>query len=445
MPEIVMPYNYNPRAYQMNTWQFFMQGGRRAVGVWHRRAGKDLLAINLCATMATLRKGLYWHILPTYKQGRQIVWEGYTKDGRPFLDAFPEQLIESKNNTEMRIKLKCGSTYQVVGGDDPDKLVGTNPIGVVLSEYSLHDPRVWELLRPILAENDGWAFFIYTARGKNHGYTLAQMAAKHKKWHCEVLKAGSGPDATKRFDGSPVIPDEVIEEERLAGMDEAMIQQEFFCSFEAPIVGSYYGQLLLALDKKGQITNVPWDPKLPVHTAWDLGMGDATAILFWQEYGFEKRIIDYYECSGEALAHYVKKLKEKPYAYGSHHFPHDVKVRELGTGKSRKETLESLGVRVQIVPMHTVEDGIEAVRNLLPSCWIDEDNCTDALSAWRSYRKEEDENRSDGVRKFFKNHPLHDWTSHGADALRYMAMARRPTRKKKSTLQRNMVNTQSYI
>lgn len=440
-----MPYNWNPRAYQMNTWQFFMQGGKRAVGVWHRRAGKDLLAINLCATMATLRPGLYWHILPTYKQGRQIVWEGYTKDGRKFLDAFPASLIESINNTEMRIKLKCGATYQVVGGDDPDKLVGTNPIGVVLSEYSLHDPRVWELLRPILAENDGWAFFIYTARGKNHGYHLVQMAKNHPKWHCEILKAGSGPDATKRFDGTPVISDEVIEEERLAGMDESMIQQEFYCSFEAPIVGSYYGQQLLALEKKKQITNVPWEPKLPVYTAWDLGIGDATAIWFWQEYGFERRIIDYYENSGEALSHYAKVLKEKPYAYGTHHLPHDVKVRELGTGKSRKEILESLGIRVQIVPQHTVEDGIEAVRAILPSCWFDETATQHGLSALRSYHKEKDEGRSDGARDFYKNTPFHDWTSHGADSFRYFAMARRPSRKKKSDLQQNMVNTQSYI
>lgn len=445
MPEIIMPYKWNPRAYQMNTWQFFMQGGKRAVGVWHRRAGKDLLAINLCATMATLRPGLYWHILPTYKQGRQIVWEGYTKDGRKFLDAFPEELIESINNTEMRIKLKCGSTYQVVGGDDPDKLVGTNPIGVVLSEYSLHNPKVWELLRPILAENEGWAFFIYTARGKNHGWHLVNMANKHPKWHCEILKAGSGPEATKRFDGAPVISDEVIEEERLAGMDEAMVQQEFYCSFEAPIVGSYYGQQLLMLDKKGQIGKVPWEPKLPVHTAWDLGIGDATAIWFFQEYGFERRYIDYYENSGEALSHYAKKLAEKPYVYGRHQLPHDVKVKELGTGKSRKEMLESLGIRVLVVPLHSVEDGIEAVRAALPQCWFDEEACADGLSALRSYHKEKDENRSDGVRDFYKNTPYHDWTSHGADSFRYSIMGRSPTRKKKSDLQKRTVDTQSYI
>ena len=445
MPAIEMPHNYNPRAYQMNTWQFFMQGGKRAVGVWHRRAGKDLMAINLCATMATLRKGLYWHILPTYKQGRQVVWEGYTKDGKKFLDAFPKELIESVNNTEMRIKLKCGSTYQVVGGDDPDKLVGTNPIGVVLSEYSLHDPRVWDLLRPILAENEGWAFFIYTARGKNHGWHLARMADKHPKWHCEILKAGSGDDATKNFDGSPVIPDEVIEDERLAGMDEAMIQQEFFCSFEAPIVGSYYGQQLLAVDKKGQMGNIPWEPKLPVHTAWDLGMGDSTAIWMWQEYGHEFRIIDYYENSGEALSHYAKKLKERPYVYGQHWLPHDAKVRELGTGKSRLETLASLGIRGRIVPIHAVEDGIEAVRNILPQCWFDVEGTDRGLSALRSYRKEEDANRSDGTNKFFKNHPLHDWTSHGADAFRYFAMARKVSRRKKSTLQSHQIESQFLI
>jgi hypothetical protein len=224
-------------------------------------------------------------------------------------------------------------------------------------------------------------------------------------------------------------------------MDEALIAQEFFCSFEAPIVGSYYGKQLLDLDKRKHIGNVPWEPKLLVNTAWDLGIGDSTAIWFWQDYGFERRIIDYYECSGEALSHYAKVLKEKPYVYGKHWCPHDVKVRELGTGKSRKETLASLGIRVMVVPDHTVEDGIEAVRNMLPCCWFDADNTDRGLSAIRSYRKVHDANRSDGTNVFYLNTPLHDWTSHGADALRYMAMARGKSRNKKSTLQKTQIST----
>ena len=445
MPDIMMPYDYTPRMYQMDTWKFFMNGGKRGVGVWHRRAGKDLFGINLCATMSALRPGLYWHVLPTYKQGRQIVWEGYTREGRRFLDAFPKGSIESINNTEMRIKLKWGATYQVIGSDDPDRLVGTNPVGVIFSEYSLQDPRAWNLIRPILAENGGWAFFNYTARGKNHGWHLAKMAKDNPKWWCEVLKAGSGLDGTKRPDGSPVISDEIIDDDRQSGLDEATIQSEYYCSFEAPIIGSYYGLQLMALEKKHQVCNVPWEPKLPVHTAWDLGIGDATAIWMWQEYGFEKRFIDYYECSGEALSHYAKVLKEKPYVYGKHWCPHDVKVRELGTGKSRKETLASLGINVQIVPMHGVDDGINAVRNMLPKCYFDTHNCDQGLSALRSYRKEKDEGRSDGTREFYRNTPLHDWTSHGADAFRYAAMSRPVSRKKNSTLQRHQIETQSLI
>ena len=445
MPNICLPYNYTPRNYQLPTWQFFMNGGKRGVGVWHRRAGKDLFGINLCATKSVVRPGLYWHVLPTYKQGRQIVWEGYTRDGRRFLDAFPKDGIESINNTEMRIKLKWGSTYQVIGSDDPDRLVGTNPIGVVFSEYSLQDPRAWNLIRPILAENGGWAFFNYTARGKNHGYHLAMMAKDNPKWWCEILKAGSGPDATKKEDGSPVISDEIIEDDRLSGMDEATIQSEYYCSFDAPIVGSYYGEQLLLIEKRGQITNVPWEPRLPVYTAWDLGMGDATAIWFWQEYGFERRYIDYYENSGEGLAHYAKLLKEKPYHYAPAWGPHDAKVRELGTGVSRIETLAKMGIKMQTVPMHLVEDGIERVRNILPQCWFDKTNCADGLSALRSYRKEKDENRSDGVRDFYRNTPLHDWTSHGADSFRYSAMARSKTSKTKSTLQSHQYESQSLI
>jgi phage terminase large subunit len=441
MPKIELPFEYTPRNYQMPTWQFFMNGGKRAVGVWHRRAGKDLFGINLCATMSAMRKGLYWHVLPTYKQGRQIVWEGYTRDGRRFLDAFPKESISALNNTEMRIKLKWGSTYQVVGSDDPDRLVGTNPVGVIFSEYSLQDPRAWNLIRPILAENGGWAFFNYTARGKNHGYHLAQMAMNNPKWHCEVLKAGSGEEGTKKPDGSPVISDEIIDDDRKSGMDEATIQSEYFCSFEAPIVGSYYGRQLLALDKKGQIGRVPWEPKLPVTTSWDLGMGDATGIWFWQTYGFERRYIDYYENSGEGLAHYAKMLAAKPYHYGVHWGPHDAKVRELGTGVSRIETLAKMGIRMRVVPAHMVEDGIERVRNTLPCCWFDEEACAEGLGALRSYRKDKDEARSDGVHDFYRNTPFHDWTSHGADSFRYSVMSKSVGSKRPSNLQSHQMET----
>jgi len=430
MANICLPYKYEPRSYQVPLWQH-MQGseeGKRAVAVWHRRAGKDLFAINMTQTKVMERIGVYWHMLPTYKQGRAIVWNGFTRDGRKFLDHFHPAVVESVNNTNMTVTFKNGSIYQVVGTDDVNSLVGTNPIGVVFSEYSLHDPAAWNYIRPILAENGGWAVFIYTARGKNHGYHMLEMAKKNHKWFQQVLVAGSGPDCTKRPDGTPVISDEVIEEERKAGMPEEMVQQEFKCSFEAPLVGAFYGpQMMRALDDK-RITNVPYEPKLPVHTSWDLGIGDSTVIWFFQVYGMETRVIDYYENSGEGLGHYAKVLKGQvengahraDYLYGIHYAPHDIEVTELGTGKTRLETAKMLGMKFKVVQRHEVEDGIEAVRNLIPQCWFDALHCERGIEGLRQYRKEWDD-----LHKCFKSNPLHDWASHPADGFRYYAMGRR--------------------
>lgn len=431
MAEITLPLDWLPRSYQLPAWKYFQgtQEGKRGVCVWHRRAGKDLFAINLIATKIPQRVGTYWHMLPTYKQGRSIVWNGHTREGRSFLSHFPERLITSQNQTEMRVTFYNGSIYQVVGTDNINSLVGTNPVGVVFSEYSLHDPKAWEYIRPILVENGGWALFIYTARGRNHGWVLQGMAKHNPKWFFSLLTAGSGPEATKRPDGTPVIGDEKIEEERVAGMPEEMIQQEFYNSFDAPLVGAYYSPQMMAADKAGRILEViPVEPKLLVDTYWDLGVNDTTSIWFVQHYGLEERIVDYYEMSGEGLAHYAKLLRGQleghermaDYTYGIHHAPWDIKVKELGTGKSREETARSLGIRFKVVRKHSVEDGIEAVRNLLPLCWFARNLCQRGINALSSYRKEKDEKND-----IFRDHPCHDWASNGADAFRYFAMGRK--------------------
>jgi hypothetical protein len=403
-------------------WQYLEAGGKRAVAVWHRRAGKDLLAINWIASQMMQRVGLYWHLLPTYQQGRKIVWNGRTKEGRPFLDAFPPELVISKNHTDMRLTLKSpnpdfseGSVYQVIGTDDVDRLVGSNPVGCVFSEYSLQDPRAYEYILPILIENGGWALFIYTPRGDNHGRDMYEMAQKNAGWFCQKLVAGS--DGTRREDGTPVVSDEQIAEVRGQGYSEAMIQQEFFCSFETPVEGSYYGTQMRQMVNDKRIANVPWEPTLEVHTAWDLGVNDMTTIVFFQQVANEVRIIDYYENSGEGIAHYVKRLREKDYVYGRHLAPWDIEIRELTTGKTRKEVAKMLGINFTTVQKVSVEDGIEAVRNVLPRCWIDQDKCVTLIRALREYHKELDEKR-----KVYKNNPTHDWSSHPCDAMRYLAV-----------------------
>lgn len=420
---ISLPFNWRPRDYQMPAWQHFEgpEEGKRGVAVWHRRAGKDLFGINMCATKAFERVGTYWHLLPTYKQGRNIVWNGMTRDGRKFIDHFPEELVEDVNNTEMRIKFTNGSIYQVVGTDNVDSLVGTNPVGCIFSEYSIHDPGAWDYIRPILRENGGWAFFIYTPRGHNHGFTLRNIAENRAKernlWFFSelcVCDNGSGKEYTN------VLTPEDIQDERLSGMPEEMIQQEFFVSFEAGMVGSYYGQQMRWLQQNEHIRRVPWEPKLEVHTAWDLGMDDAMSIWFYQEYAGEYRFIDYYEMSGEGLPHYANHLKSKLYSYGTHWAPWDIVIRELGTGDSRIEAARKLGIQFRTVSKHIIMDGVEAVRSVLPKCYFDEERCERGINALRSYRKEYDEKL-----KIFRSSPLHDWSSHGSDSFRTFAMSKR--------------------
>ncbi len=421
----------------MNAWKYFQGPAerKRGVCVWHRRAGKDLFAINMIATKVPERIGTYWHMLPTYKQGRNIVWNGHTRDGRAFLDHFPEAMVTNKNSTEMRVTFYNGANYQVVGTDDINSLVGTNPVGVVFSEYSLHDPGAWNYIRPILAENGGWALFIYTARGRNHGYSLVTMAQGNPKWFSEILVAGSGEGSTKRPDGTPVISDEDIEEERKAGMPEEMIQQEFYCSFDAPFVGAYYGEQMMRAEKSGRILDhIFYDPRLPLDTYWDLGVADEMSLWFVQPHHNEYRIIDHFSCSGESLQHMAKVLRGQveghermgEYMYRNHWAPHDIKVRELGTGKSRLDVARSYGIKFRVVPKHEVVDGIENVRSILGRCYFSKDTMgkeQKGLEALRQYRKEWDDKN-----KCFKSHPLHDWTSNPADAFRYFAMAQKVER-----------------
>lgn len=403
-----LPYKWEPRRYQLPAWQFYENGGKRGVAVWHRRAGKDLFGINLCAVEGQKRVGLYWHLFPTYNQGRKIAWQGKTKTGRPFLDYIPDELIRSTNNTEMRKEFHNGSIYQVVGTDNVDRLVGANPVGVIFSEWALMDPRAWDLIRPILVENEGWAFFIYTARGHNHGYTLYNIAKKLDYWFAELLTV----------EDTMAVSLKAVAEERDAGMPEELIQQEFYCSFEAAMAGSYYGEGMQRVETDGRVRDVPWDPLLSVSTWWDLGINDNMVIWFVQiSNGREIRLIDYYENSGEGLPHYAKYLRELPYDYGTHYAPHDINVRELSTGRSRLEIARELGIRFQVVPKLPVSDGIEAVRSILSQCYFDKTKCERGINALKEYRKEYDDKLQS-----FKDHPVHDWSSHPADAFRIGAL-----------------------
>lgn len=420
MPEISLPYNFTPREYQYPLWTYLEGKGKRAVAVWHRRAGKDLTAHNWTITQTVERPGLYWHLLPTYGQGRKILWDGMVDDhsgalekGRPFLDFWPHDLIKSANNTEMRIETITGAVHQIVGTDWVDRLVGANPVGCVFSEYSLQDPQAWDLIRPILAENKGWAIFIYTPRGKNHGHDLYNMAKNNEKWFSEILTV----------DDTHAVTQEAINDERNAGMSEEMIQQEFYCSFEAGIQGAYYSHEVVRAKKEGRILTFPVLADVAIDTYWDLGMDDSMAIWFAQDVGREIHLVDYLEGAGEGLQYYFKELQkksmEKGYIYGQHVAPHDIKVRELGTGKSRRSTAKSLGIEFKVArKVQQKEDGINAVRNIFPICFFHSKNCARGINALENFKKE-----FDTKKKTFMSQPVRDWAKHGADAFETLAIS----------------------
>ena len=390
--------------------------------IWHRRAGKDEVALNMAAVAAHERPANYWHCLPEYAQGRKAIWEAVNPHtGKKRIDeAFPIEIRSRTDNQSMTIEFKSGAVWRVVGSDDPNSLVGAPPLGIVFSEWALSNPSTWAYLAPILLENGGWAAFITTPRGRNHVKTMYDMAKANPQWFAEVL--------TPTETGFPVA---LVEEQRkeyhaIFGMDagDALIDQEYWCSFEAAILGSYFGRELIALEKEGRITDCPHEPSLPVHTAWDLGVGDSTAIWFFQVHLSEVRVIDFYEAHGYGVDHYISVLDGKPYSYGTDYVPHDAKVREWTTGdakgfaRSRVEVLLSKGRHPKLVPLHSLEDGINAARMTLPRCIFDEQRTGTALEALRQYRREWDDDK-----KVFRDKPLHDWTSHTADAFRYLAMA----------------------
>ena len=375
---ISLPFNWTPRAYQGPVWKFLEHGGKRACLIWHRRSGKDDVGLHWAAVSAMTRAGNYWHLLPAAEQARKSIWRAVdAHKGQRRIDlAFPMEIRKQTRDVEMSVEFVNGSTWQLVGSDNFNSLVGSPPVGVVFSEWALADPQAWSFLSPIIEENRGWAIFVSTPRGPNHAKKLFDYARTSPEWFAERLTA----DATGVFSAAQLdhIRSDLI---GLHGEKEglAIFNQEYFCSFDAAVVGSYYGSIIEQLERDGRVTDVPYDEAVPVTTAWDLGIGDSTAIWFLQQVGKEVHAIDYYEASGVDLGHYVRELQAKPYVYSHHILPHDAQARELGTGVSRTEILERLGLTsgrlggIRIAPNLRIEDGIQAVRAMLPRCWFDVD------------------------------------------------------------------------
>jgi hypothetical protein len=257
--DIILPNRWEPRDYQRRLWSYLEGGGKRAVAVWHRRAGKDEVCLHWTACAALQRVGNYWHMLPEASQARKAVWDAINPHtGRRRIDeAFPRAIRLGQRDDDMKINLVNGSTWQLVGSDRFDALVGSPPIGLVFSEYSLTNPGAWDYLRPILAENGGWAVFMLTPRGRNHAWTLYDRARVQPGWFAEMLTV----------DDSKAMGADVIAADRASGMADDMVAQEYYCSFDAALPGAYYGKLLQNADTERRIGRVPWTPDAVVHTA----------------------------------------------------------------------------------------------------------------------------------------------------------------------------------
>ena len=406
--QVVIPYAPRPLQAELHATL-----GRFNVLVCHRRFGKTVFCINELLRGAALCKRpnpRFAYIAPLYKQAKTVAWD-YLKH---YTAPIPGRTV---NESELRVDIPGGRRISLYGADNPDSLRGIYLDGVVMDEYAQMSPRMWkEVIRPALSDRKGWAIFIGTPKGHNEFWERYDFACRDDDWFAAMYKASK----------TNVLDEDELEA-ALREMGEDEYAQEYECSFTAAIQGAYYGKLMAQADEDGRISQVPHDPAVRVETWWDLGVRDPTAIWFAQRVGQEVHVIDYYEATGEGLAHYVSLLDEygKPrerggrgYKYDTHYFPHDVKARELGTGKTRIEMLAELQMEVSVVADHRVMDGINAARNLLTSCWFDAERCAHGIECLRQYRCEFDD-----VRRAYRATPYHDWTSHGADAFRYGAMS----------------------
>jgi hypothetical protein len=427
--EILLPHNqWRPRRHQRSLWSYLQNGGKRAVEVWHRRSGKDEVCLHWSAVAAHERRATYWHMLPEYAQGRKAIWTAINAEtGKRRIDeAFPHELRANTNDQEMFIRFKCGSTWQVVGSDRYDAAVGSPPAGITFSEWALSDPAAWGYLAPIVLENNGWALFITTPRGRNHVKNMLDEARLDPQWHAQVLTV----------DDTGLIRREQIETQRReyhaifgAEAGDALIEQEYYCSFEAAVLGAYWGKEMAAAEREGRVGKVEVDCAHPVHTAWDIGMDDPMAIWCFQVgHGFVN-VVDYYEASGHGLDHYCDWLDKRGYR-GVDWVPHDAKVREVGApgGRTRIETMIALGRKPRLQPDHKLMDGINAGRKTIPLARFDAERCVKGLEALREYKAEWDQ----GARVFRKT-PKHDWASHAADAWRGLSMSWREPMKVEET------------
>lgn len=422
MPDGQVSTGYDPRTLQA---ELHRKLRRFNVLVEHRRFGKTVFCINETidkAVFCPLPEARYAYVAPFLNQAKDVAWN--------YLKRYTAPLPGVEfNESELRVDLPNGARIRLYGADNADRLRGLYFDGVVLDEYGDMSPHVWsEIVRPMLTDRKGWAVFIGTPKGRNHFadiYDGASLGFKNQTGE-RILDPDWYADR-HRASETGIIPADELDGARKT-MTDAQYEREFECSFDAPVPGAYYATLLQKADKDQRVTRVPYDPGFEVMTAWDLGVDDMTAIWFVQHVAMERRVIDFYENSGFGFDHYVGVLNNKGFAYAKHFLPHDIEVRETTTAVKRIDTLRSLGMKnIEVVNRESVEEGISAVRKILPACYFDANRCERGLLALRQYRSAWDEKENQPLPR-----PVHDFTSHAADAFRYYAMGHKPGKKSKS-------------
>ena len=393
---------------------------KNVCAVIHRRAGKDIFSLQAWLLRGLRRVGTHVYLFPLHKQARSVIWQGLDFDGKPFMDAIPDALVSKKNEARMEIDLFNGSKLVLAGSNNYDGLMGTNPVTIIYSEFSLHNPLARQYLNPILVQNKGKEILQYTPRGMNHGYEVYQQVKDLSDYHVEHLSV----EQTFKHDGiTPIISSADIQRAKDLGMSDELIRQEFYVDFEVGNLGAYYTREISDMEREGRIMTLRADPSLPIHTIWDLGGTDATAGIMFQVVGRFIHLLFLLHDTGRGLKYYLgeaEKIRQSLNCTWGHHFmPHDVKQQHQGWEHTESRIMQARkhGWHLQVIPKVNFEDGIEAVRYVFPRLRADKANMSLWLRAVREYQRVYNE-----VNACFSKTPLENWAVHIADATRYLAI-----------------------
>ena len=406
------------RKYQQPFWKAWVQDGKdRLIEIAHRRWGKDEIALRATMVKSYQRPASYWHCLPLYEQGRKALWTAVNPHtGKRRIDeAFPPETIASRDEQSMFLRFKWGSTWQIVGSDRFDSLVGAGVAGVVFSEWALANPSAWGYIRPMVEENSGWASFITTPRGNNHAKAMYDMARGSDRWFAEVSTVHDTGALTEQQ-----IDEALAEYQALYGIDfgRAMFEQEYLCSFSGAMIGAYWGAEINRAEREGRVREIGIDWSHPVHTAWDLGKAVNNPIWCFQVIAGQPRIVDFYRPDSDDLADWIKWLDDKGYR-GNDYVPHDILVTEWGSKRTRFETLQSMGRKPVRLPMVSVADGLQAGRTTINAAVFDDNpRVSDGIEGLKNYRRDWDDER-----KTFRDTPVKDWAEHIGSSFRYLSLA----------------------